>query len=136
MRPKFVFVFGSNDRGVHGGGAAAEAANNYGAVEGVGEGPTGNAYAIPTKKWVTGRRKITDPKDDNYGKWETYAYLKTMPYNEVEDAVETFITYARRNQDTIFFVTPIGCGLAGMDWKRIKGFFKSAPDNCVGPFFY
>ena len=43
-----IFVFGSNQAGRHGKGSALEARRNHGAVYGVGEGPTGNAYAIPT----------------------------------------------------------------------------------------
>lgn len=44
-----VFVFGSNLAGRHGKGAALEAAQHWGAQYGVGEGRTGNAYALPTK---------------------------------------------------------------------------------------
>lgn len=44
-----VFVFGSNPGGVHGAGAAKTARDMFGAQTGVGEGMTGNAYALPTK---------------------------------------------------------------------------------------
>jgi hypothetical protein len=44
-----VFVFGSNLAGRHGRGAALEAAQKWGAVYGVGEGRTGDSYALPTK---------------------------------------------------------------------------------------
>lgn len=44
-----VFVFGSNPGGVHGAGAAKTARDMFGAQTGVGEGITGNAYALPTK---------------------------------------------------------------------------------------
>lgn len=44
-----IFVFGSNLAGRHGKGAALIARQRFGAVYGVGEGFTGNAYAIPTK---------------------------------------------------------------------------------------
>ena len=47
--PGVVFVFGSNPEGRHGAGAAKVARENFGAVYGQGEGPQGNAYAIPTK---------------------------------------------------------------------------------------
>ena len=46
---KPIFVFGSNEAGRHGKGAALAAKLQYGAVYGVGRGRTGNAYAIPTK---------------------------------------------------------------------------------------
>lgn len=130
-RPRFVFVFGSNTAGQHGGGAAREAYDNYGAEWGVGEGPTGNSYAIPTK-YLAGKR-VKNPKT---GKFELIQTLETSSYSDVGKAVARFIGYAEKHPDTIFFVTPIGCGLAGMDWDKIKAMFKSAPNNCVGPFFY
>lgn len=44
-----IFVFGSNPEGRHGAGAAKIAREQFGAKYGVGEGMTGNAYALPTK---------------------------------------------------------------------------------------
>lgn len=44
-----IFVFGSNPEGRHGAGAAKVAREQFGAKYGVGEGLTGNAYALPTK---------------------------------------------------------------------------------------
>lgn len=44
-----IFVFGSNPEGRHGAGAARVAMMQFGAQYGVGEGLTGNSYAIPTK---------------------------------------------------------------------------------------
>lgn len=43
-----IFVFGSNIRGMHGGGAARIAHMKFGAEWGVGEGLTGQCYALPT----------------------------------------------------------------------------------------
>ena len=43
-----VFVFGSNLAGHHHGGAARMAHEQFGAEWGVGVGPTGQCYAIPT----------------------------------------------------------------------------------------
>ena len=43
-----VFVFGSNLAGHHRGGAARMAHELFGAEWGVGSGPTGQCYAIPT----------------------------------------------------------------------------------------
>ena len=45
----WIFVFGSNLAGRHGKGAALFARQERGAIYGVGQGRTGNAYAIPTK---------------------------------------------------------------------------------------
>ena len=44
-----IFVFGSNPEGRHGAGAAKVAREQFGAEYGVGEGLTGNSYALPTK---------------------------------------------------------------------------------------
>ena len=43
-----IFVFGSNIHGMHGGGAARIANEYFGAEWGVGEGLTGQCYALPT----------------------------------------------------------------------------------------
>lgn len=61
-----IFVFGSNPEGRHGAGAAKIAREQFGAQYGVGEGLTGNAYALPTKdlrvKANNGFRSIPKPK--------------------------------------------------------------------------
>ena len=43
-----IFVFGSNEAGRHGAGAAAQA-KRWGAKNGIGVGLSGHTYAIPTK---------------------------------------------------------------------------------------
>lgn len=97
-----VFVFGSNLAGRHGKGAALDAASKYGAEYGVGEGRTGNAYAIPTKD----------------------VYLKTLPLENIEKSYKRFWKYAKLRPDTVFLVTPFGTGLAGYSvediWPIIK----------------
>jgi len=103
-----IFVFGSNLAGRHGKGAALFARTNKGAVYGVGEGRTGNAYAIPTK-------------DHN---------LFTRSLREITSSVDTFIIYAAERPELNFEITPIGCGLAGYSYEQIMPLFKNAPDNC------
>jgi hypothetical protein len=44
-----IFVFGSNEAGSHGAGAALYARRYCGAKTGVGFGPSGNSFAVPTK---------------------------------------------------------------------------------------
>lgn len=100
-----VFVFGSNRAGRHGKGAALHAAKLWGAVQGVGEGPTGNAYAIPTK-------------DEN---------LRVLPLTEIVAGFERFLTYAKGRRE-LFLLTPIGCGLAGYP----RGGMRAALSTC-GP---
>lgn len=48
LREGEIFVFGSNKEGLHGGGAARIAYEEFGAEWGVGVGMTGQCYAIPT----------------------------------------------------------------------------------------
>jgi len=49
MTTREIFIFGSNEAGRHGKGAALHARQHHGAEYGVGVGRTGDAYAIPTK---------------------------------------------------------------------------------------
>ena len=106
-----VFVFGSNLAGRHGKGAALDARLKHGAQLGVGEGPTGNAYAIPTK---TGD-------------------LRTRSLDDIRVSVSLFKMYAAANPGLAFQVTRIGCGLAGYRDDQIGPMFSDAPDNCALP---
>lgn len=103
-----VFVFGSNEAGRHGAGAAAYAHKQLGAEMGVSFGPTGNCFAIPTK-------------DDR---------LKTLPLGDVRAYVQSFIKYAMSHPHLKFQVTQIGCGLAGFYPEQIAPMFTRAPMNC------
>lgn len=105
---KIMFVFGSNLAGIHGKGAAKAAWNFFSAKGGVGIGPTGRAYAIPTKN----RR------------------LETMPLDAIAAHVKNFLEYARRMPAREFFVTRVGCGLAGYTDEVVAPLFEGAPDNC------
>ena len=48
LKPNQIFVFGSNLNGNHIGGSAKQALDNFGAIEGQGEGLQGQSYAFPT----------------------------------------------------------------------------------------
>ena len=98
---KPVFVFGSNKAGRHGKGAALFAADNFGAERGIGEGPTGHAYAIPTK-------------DEN---------LNPLPWAEVAQGIDRFLEYAATSPDS-FELTPVGCGLAGGSIQRLAAHLR------------
>lgn len=106
-----IFVFGSNTAGRHGAGAARHAAEFYGAKEKVGEGLTGECYALPTK--------------DNK--------IKTLSLDKIKDSVNRFLDVARENPDKQFMVTRVGCGLAGYKNQQIAELFKDAPENCILP---
>jgi len=106
-----VFVFGSNLAGRHGKGAAKEAYLYWGAELGVGEGLTGNSYAIPTK----------DEK------------LKVLPIWVIQKHIEKFVEFARGNPRYSFTLTPIGTGLAGYSVEEILDCFDTdnLPDNIM-----
>lgn len=109
---KNVFVFGSNEAGIHGAGAAREAERYWGAEYGVSAGHCGNSYAIPTVDHL-----INHP----------------LKIQDIKFEVERFLGYARKNLDKTFLVTAIGCGLAGYEHKDIAPLFAGAPPNCVFP---
>lgn len=106
-----MLVFGSNQAGRHGKGSALEARLHHGAVYGVGEGPTGRAYAIPTK---------------DYG-------LRTRSLADITVSVEKFKAFARSNPEITFDVCRIGCMNAGYTDGDIAPMFADAPANCVLP---
>ena len=101
LKPDEVFVFGSNLAGSHGGGAAYVAWRKFGAVMGQGVGLQGQSYAIPTMQ----------------GGVETIA-----PY------VDEFIAFAQAHPELFFYVTRIGCGIAGFTDEEISPLFKKAHD--------
>ena len=103
--PNIIFVFGSNLKGIHGAGAA-KAAVKLGAKYGIGEGLQGNTYAIPTKD----------------------ANLKSLPFEVVEKNIRKFIKFSKNNNYE-YFVTRVGCGLAGFPDKRVSILFARAA-NC------
>lgn len=103
-----IFVFGSNELGVHGAGAALFAMQRHGAKRGVGFGHVGNSFAIPTKDTL----------------------VMTLPLDQIKRYVDEFIAYARDNHELKFQVTQIGCGLAGYTASDIAPLFVDAPSNC------
>lgn len=106
-----IFVFGSNLAGRHGAGAAAYAKQFCGAERGVGVGITGRCYAIPTK-------------DRN---------IQTLPLEQIKPYVDQFIHFAtctEEGTDLDFFITRIGCGLAGYTDYQMATLFA------INPFIY
>ena len=108
LQPGEIFVFGSNLRGMHGGGAAYVAYRKFGAVMGQGVGLQGQSYAIPTMQ----------------GGVDTI-----RPY------VDEFIQFAKDHPQLTFLVTRIGCGIAGFTDEEISPLFEKAHDveNIVLP---
>ncbi|MDE5869548.1 MAG: hypothetical protein K2H18_04890 [Muribaculaceae bacterium] len=99
LEPDDIFVFGSNLAGNHAGGAARYARKHFGAVMGQGVGLQGQSYAIPTMQ----------------GGVETI-----KPY------VDDFIKFAYECDQNTFYVTRIGCGIAGFTDEEIAPLFKEA----------
>ena len=99
LKPNEVFVFGSNMKGMHIGGAARVAADKFGAEWGNPIGLQGQSYAIPTM--------FKDVED-------------IKPY------VESFIKFAEEHSELFFYVTRIGCGIAGFRDEEIAPLFLEA----------
>jgi hypothetical protein len=97
----YVFVFGSNTRGAHGKGAALDAVKLFGAQYGVGLGIAGKSFAIPTKD-------------------VSLRVLDTLTINQY---IQTFKSFVEANPHLTFYLTPIGCGLAGYTAADIAPLF-------------
>lgn len=93
-----IFVFGSNMHGAHMGGAARVALEKFGAIWGVGEGLQGRSYAIPTMEGL----------------------------DKMALAVARFISFAHQHKECKFFVTAIGCGIAGYRPEEVAPLFREA----------
>lgn len=105
---KYIFVFGSNEAGLHGAGAARHAHKELGFPMGASYGHYGQCFAIPTKDYT----------------------VQTLPLDTIRDYVAGFLAFARGHPKLNFQVTAIGCGLAGYDHSDIAPMFLQAPANC------
>lgn len=111
LEPDEIFVFGSNLAGRHGAGAAKQAAVQFGARYGVGEGLTGMCYAFPTLDHTLHKRTYLDLLDSVgklYGEVESHPHLR-------------------------FLLTKVGCGLGGYAEDYMKSLFFDSPDNLIKP---
>lgn len=96
-----VFVFGSNLAGHHAGGAARTARRLFGAEWGEGDGWHGQSYAIPTMQGGV---------------------------DSIRPYVDRFIDIADECDQNTFWVTRIGCGIAGLTDEEIAPLFDRAFD--------
>ena len=106
---KKILVFGSNEAGIHGAGAAKVAYEKHGARYGKSYGHYGDSFAIPTKDEI----------------------IESMPLDRIQMYVAGFLAYARGHRKLNFQVTCIGCGLAGFTDEQIAPLFLDAPSNCL-----
>lgn len=113
-----VFVFGSNLMGDHAGGAARFALDFRGARMTQGQGFASRwdtqmvmSYALPTMAQLG----------------------VVLTLEGVRAAVTLFKVFAYVNENLTFFVTPVGCGIAGFKHEDIAPMFADAPLNCLLP---
>ena len=99
LKENEIFVFGSNLEGMHGGGAARIAYNNFEAIWGQGVGLQGQSYGIPTM----------------------HGGVK-----EIKPYVDEFINFAKSHPELKFLVSRIGCGIAGFSDNEMAPLFKDA----------
>lgn len=98
LAPNEIFVFGSNVQGMHTGGAARVAYNEFGAEWGNGEGLQGQSYALPTMEGE----------------------------DSIRAAIKRFTEFAKEHKVYNFLVTPVGCGIAGYTAEEIAPLFENA----------
>lgn len=104
-----VFVFGSNESGIMGAGAALYAVRKFGATPGQGFGFSASSFAIPTKDWE----------------------ITPLPLKVIEFYVKRFIAFTNGHyhKKWNFMVTKVGCGLAGFTPEQIAPMFKDCRDQ-------
>lgn len=106
-----VFVYGANEAGIHGAGAA-KTAMKWGAKDRE-YGFNGQTYGIPTKD----------------------KQIKTLLIHEIKVHVDEFLIFATEHPQYVFLVTLIGCGLANHKPQKIAPLFSRAlgMENVVLP---
>ena len=100
LAPNEVFVFGSNEQGLHYGGAAKAAHENFGAIMGQGNGLQGKSYAIPSMSGI----------------------------GVMGEYVKEFCEFAKAHPEKRFLVTEIGCGIAGYSIDEVAPLFECCRD--------
>ena len=112
LKENEIFVFGSNLNGNHAGGAAKQAQESFGAINGIGEGIMGQSYAFPT----------LDKKMKKVSEVSLYSNKNKL------------YEYAKENPTKTFLVTKVGCGIAGFTEDEMKKIFKGdKPKNVILP---
>ena len=113
LKENEIFVFGSNLNGNHAGGAAYLAVEKFGAQMGNPEGIQGQSYAIPTLDKKMDRINLTD----------------------LEQSICRFYQYAEENPGKLFYMTKIGCGIAGYELSDIATVVncRNIPENVIIP---
>jgi len=100
-----IFVFGSNEAGIHGAGAAKQA-RQWGAEIGRGFGLYGQTFAIPTKDYN----------------------IQPLTLLTIGFYINSFIRLTKTTPHLKYLVTEVGCGLAGYNINDIAPLFRHAID--------
>ena len=113
LKENEIFVFGSNKAGNHAGGAAKVAVEKFGAIIGQGEGLQGQSYAFPTLD----------------------EHMQKVTSQELVSAFENLCECATQHKDKIFYLTKVGCGIAGFSEEEIIEAINKVelPDNVIIP---
>lgn len=113
LGPNEIFVFGSNLAGAHGGGAARMAHKQFGAVWGKGVGLHGHSYALPTMN----------------------THLDRLTIKEIQLHVNRLYEVIEMTPELQFYITKVGCGIAGFTIEEIAPLFKKFMEleNCYLP---
>ena len=113
LKENEIFVFGSNKAGNHAGGAAKVAVEKFGAIIGQGEGLQGQSYAFPTLD----------------------EHMQKVTSKELVNAFENLCECATQHKDKIFYLTKVGCGIAGFSEDEIIEAINKVelPDNVIIP---
>ena len=120
LKTNEVFVFGSNNRGVHGLGAAKTAVDKFGAIMNQASGQQGKSFAIRTKMYQNNvLTKYSELTDEN---------KKLMDKMTIED-LNTLRLAAISNPNNKYYVTEIGTKLAGRTVDQMKDLFSSMNSN-------
>lgn len=118
-----ILAFGSNDEGLHYGGAAKIAFENFGAKWGIGEGMQGQTYAVP----------VLEVMNEN---------MHTIPEIKLIQKICKFLEFVKLNPELTFYLTKIGCGIAGYPVKYMNLIFNKSlkeafdsklPNNLIIP---
>jgi O-acetyl-ADP-ribose deacetylase (regulator of RNase III) len=104
-----VIVVGTNALGMHGGGAARQAHEQFGLIEGIAWGQTGQTYAFCTLN-------------------KNFERLSNIELQEQRDKL---YRWANNHQEKTFFLTAVGTGIAGIPKEEMDELFKELPKNII-----
>jgi hypothetical protein len=112
LEPHQYIVIGTNELGLHLGGAAAQAHEDFGALWGVARGCIGGqSYGI-----------VTLDED-----------MVKMPLSDIDQQAKSLRLTALVNPEKEFLVTRVGCGIACFADREIAPLFKGSPSNVILP---